>query len=90
MYRRQRVQCNNCGVTGHYFKECEASVMSYGIILLYQGRLLIVRRKHTFSFLEFIRGNYEGSAQLMFLLQTMFQFIPGYVFSCLNNTSNKT
>mgnify|MGYP003336767374 CR=1 FL=1 len=25
--------CNNCGNTGHYYKDCKLPILSYGIIL---------------------------------------------------------
>jgi len=60
--------CNNCGERGHVFKNCTQAIMSCGLILLNHPRLptdpdkvklLMVRRKHSMAYTEFIRGKYE-------------------------------
>ena len=60
--------CNNCGEKGHVFKTCSEPVTSYGLILLDKPiipcdsetvKLLMVRRKHSMAYTEFIRGKYE-------------------------------
>jgi len=58
--------CNNCGVLGHIYKHCKEPITSYGIIAFYidktnQIRYLEVNRKHSLSFIEFIRGHYISS-----------------------------
>jgi 8-oxo-dGTP pyrophosphatase MutT (NUDIX family) len=67
----QRIQpamyCNNCGGKGHIFKFCNDPVLSCGIILLDNSelpakpdsKLLMIRRKDSMSFAEFMRGRYE-------------------------------
>ena len=66
--------CNNCGSEGHLFRSCSLPVISCGIILL-RGifeplilpadpknlSILMVRRKVSMCFMEFIRGKYETS-----------------------------
>jgi 8-oxo-dGTP pyrophosphatase MutT (NUDIX family) len=63
--------CNNCGAEGHVFKKCLESKTSYGIILL-RGMyskltlpidpktvsLIMIRRKDSMSYVEFISGKY--------------------------------
>jgi ADP-ribose pyrophosphatase YjhB (NUDIX family) len=61
--------CNNCGERGHVFKACGKPVISYGIILVDKilpcepksVKTLMIRRKHSMSYTEFIRGKYEVS-----------------------------
>lgn len=68
--------CNNCGERGHVFKTCTYPIISCGLVLLKgpkdpftlpvedtkQVRMLMVRRKDSMSFMEFLRGKYELTA----------------------------
>jgi 8-oxo-dGTP pyrophosphatase MutT (NUDIX family) len=59
--------CNNCGKKGHIFKICNNPIMSCGIILINKPtlpinetyKILMVRRKDSMTFTEFLRGKYE-------------------------------
>lgn len=60
--------CNNCGEKGHVFRNCKEPIISCGIILIDNPtipvdpdsiKILMVRRKHSMSFTEFIRGKYD-------------------------------
>lgn len=67
--------CNNCGLRGHTFKECKDPILSCGIILLRNRdtngpsplpihdinkvELLMVRRKDSMAYTEFMRGRYD-------------------------------
>lgn len=60
--------CNNCGAKGHLFRSCNDPVLSCGIILVESPhlpinpettRLLMIRRKDSMSFAEFMRGKYD-------------------------------
>lgn len=60
--------CNNCGGKGHLFRTCKDPVLSCGIILLdapqlpvkaTDVKLLMIRRKDSLSFAEFMRGRYD-------------------------------
>lgn len=60
--------CNNCGGKGHLFRTCTDPVLSCGIILIDKPNLpvvpsevnvLMIRRKDSMSFTEFMRGKYE-------------------------------
>lgn len=66
--------CNNCGGRGHIFKTCKDPITSCGIILLRDVfepmklpvdprtvSVLMVLRKDSMSYMEFIRGKYEVS-----------------------------
>ena len=69
----QSMFCNNCGERGHVFKTCKLPIISCGLVLL-KGtkepfnlpvtdtedvRMLMVRRKDSMSYMEFLRGKYE-------------------------------
>lgn len=64
---KKTMYCNNCGRRGHVFKSCTDPIISYGIILIDQPnipvshppKLLMIRRKDSMAFTEFIRGKYE-------------------------------
>lgn len=65
--------CNNCGEKGHVFRTCPSPIISCGLILLKGDhdpltlpvldsdkiQALMVRRKDSMSFMEFMRGKYE-------------------------------
>lgn len=66
--------CNNCGKEGHVFRTCKDPIISCGIVLLrgiYEPlklpvdpctvSALMVKRKDSMSYVEFIRGKYEVS-----------------------------
>lgn len=59
------IACANCGDHGHTYRYCHKPVISYGIICFRYTSLgpeyLIVQRKDTFAFVEFIRGKYDIS-----------------------------
>ena len=63
--------CNNCGGKGHVFKTCKDPIISCGILLLREVSepmklpndpslvsVLMVRRKDSMAYMEFIRGKY--------------------------------
>ena len=64
--------CNNCGGRGHIFKTCKDPITSCGILLLKdktepmklpadpsQVSVLMVRRKDSMAYMEFVRGKYD-------------------------------
>tara|TARA_Y100000768_G_C23955111_1_gene672339 strand:+ start:940 stop:1773 length:834 start_codon:yes stop_codon:yes gene_type:complete len=55
--------CSNCGKSGHIYKNCKNPIISYGIMLFkyYNNNLylLLVQRKDSISYIEFIRGKYS-------------------------------
>ena len=60
--------CNNCGGKGHLFRTCKDPVLSCGIMLITSPSLpvssssvnvLMIRRKDSMSFAEFMRGKYD-------------------------------
>ena len=55
--------CNNCGKTGHLFHQCKNPITSTGIIVFRissQNNLeyLLIRRKDTLGYVDFLRGKY--------------------------------
>jgi len=68
----KEMYCNNCGEKGHVFRTCKDPVISCGILLLrgiYEPlklpvdpktvSVLMVKRKDSMSYMEFIRGKYD-------------------------------
>tara|TARA_Y100000816_G_scaffold292515_1_gene288223 strand:- start:9388 stop:10248 length:861 start_codon:yes stop_codon:yes gene_type:complete len=54
--------CSNCGKIGHLFYQCKLPITSYGIILFRINdaniEYLMIRRKDSFGYIDFIRGKY--------------------------------
>jgi len=58
--------CNNCGKTGHMFHQCKMPITSIGIIV-YRNNIeldgeieyLMICRKDTLGFIDFMRGKYS-------------------------------
>jgi 8-oxo-dGTP pyrophosphatase MutT (NUDIX family) len=83
--------CNNCGLRGHPFRECPDPILSCGILLLRNRKspgeptalpldindleVLMVRRKDSMAYTEFIRGKYDPAnvEYVEMLLQNMTQ-----------------
>ena len=62
--------CNNCGEKGHVFRSCSEPILSCGIVLLdapslpvsfATSKILMIRRKDSMSFAEFMRGKYDAN-----------------------------
>ena len=55
--------CSNCGNNGHIFQNCQYPITSIGIIVYRKNingvfEYLMIRRKDTIGYIEFIRGKY--------------------------------
>ena len=64
MNHKNRHICNNCGSRGHYFKHCRLPISSFGVILFRYNKdnvieYLMICRKKTFGYIDFISGNYS-------------------------------
>lgn len=57
------MECANCGLLGHTFRDCRAPVMSYGIVAIKfiedTPYYLLIRRRDSISYVEFLRGKYK-------------------------------
>jgi 8-oxo-dGTP pyrophosphatase MutT (NUDIX family) len=55
--------CRNCGLNGHIYKNCPHPIISFGIICYKieknEIKYLMIQRKDSLSFMEFVRGKYE-------------------------------
>lgn len=56
--------CNNCGNFGHVYGNCRHPILSYGVILFNIDenkipRIVMIERKDSLSYIEFIRGKYN-------------------------------
>jgi 8-oxo-dGTP pyrophosphatase MutT (NUDIX family) len=59
---KNNTYCNNCGKNGHFFQQCKQPITSVGILAFrYNNKslqYLMIRRKDTIGYIEFIRGKY--------------------------------
>jgi 8-oxo-dGTP pyrophosphatase MutT (NUDIX family) len=57
------IYCNNCGIKGHYYKNCRFPVTSFGnLIFRTDGvtpKILMIERKDSLCYIEIIRGKYD-------------------------------
>ena len=57
--------CNNCGKQGHQYHNCKLPITSYGmIVFMYSDKdikYLMIRRKNSFGYIDFIRGKYMAN-----------------------------
>jgi 8-oxo-dGTP pyrophosphatase MutT (NUDIX family) len=71
------MECANCGVIGHTFRECRDPIMSYGIcaVKIIEGapQYLLIRRRDSISYVEFLRGKYRltDQAYIQLLINNM-------------------
>jgi len=101
--------CNNCNSPNHLFFECDLPRISIGIILYYYLNndiyLLLIKRKDTIGFIDFIRGQYElqnlnyvrkllsmmTKEEHFLLLNRSFGFLWNYIwYSDENENQNNT
>ena len=61
----KKYKCINCGKPGHFYKYCLKPLTSYGLLCFRKNikgdnyELIMVRRKYTIGFIEFLRGKYD-------------------------------
>jgi 8-oxo-dGTP pyrophosphatase MutT (NUDIX family) len=61
--------CNNCGIKGHIFYQCKQPITSVGIIVYRLNdagirEYLLIRRKDSIGYVEFMRGKYNIYSKL--------------------------
>ena len=85
MNSKKHIFCNNCGKLGHLFHQCKVPITSIGIIPIRivktlnksssenSVEILIIKRKDTLSFVDFMRGKYaiEDKNYILNLLNNM-------------------
>jgi 8-oxo-dGTP pyrophosphatase MutT (NUDIX family) len=64
MENKKENYCNNCGKQGHIYHQCKMPIISIGAIVFKKrenGEIeyLMIRRKHTLGFMDFMRGKYS-------------------------------
>jgi ADP-ribose pyrophosphatase YjhB (NUDIX family) len=67
--QKSLVACANCGGVGHVYKQCNHPITSFGVICFriafnhesntYMPQYLMVQRKDSLSYVEFMRGKYN-------------------------------
>lgn len=80
---KQNINCANCGGVGHIYKQCNHPITSFGVIcfrLSYNHQkkevapqFLMVQRKDSLSYVEYIRGKYsfENKSYILKLFSNM-------------------
>lgn len=99
--------CRNCGLNGHIYKNCPHPIISFGIICYKidndEIRYLMIQRKDSLSFMEFVRGKYEITDieyikklllnmtinERNMIISDTFENIWNYVWFQTDNNSNK-
>lgn len=66
------VRCNNCGFMYHNIKQCRTPITSNGVIHVHEGKYLMIKRRKTLGYVDFMRGRYaKNPAYLMNLIDEM-------------------
>jgi len=55
----KNVYCNNCGNEGHLYRHCRLPVLSFGVLCIEGEKILMIQRKDSLSYIEFLRGKYD-------------------------------
>ena len=77
---KDNIYCTNCGKVGHIYKNCKNPIISYGVMLFKyinnQWSLLLVQRKDSISYIEFIRGKYSitNTGKLLTILSNITKY----------------
>jgi len=63
MNKNINTNCNNCGKLGHLSHQCKLPITSYGMVVFRKSEkgyeYLMIRRKDTFGYIDFVRGKYS-------------------------------
>ena len=55
------MRCNNCGFMYHNIKQCRTPITSNGVIHVNDGKYLMIKRRKTLGYVDFMRGRYTKS-----------------------------
>ena len=83
--------CNNCDMSGHSFHNCRKPLISNGIIAFRKRKnekkyeYLIICRKHTFGYIDFMRGRYAINNK-NHLMDIIFEMTADEKNRIINNT----
>ena len=82
--------CNNCGNIGHIFYQCKQPIISVGVIVyrinpLNEPEYLLIRRKDTIGYVEFMRGKYTIYSK-MYLMNIISEMTIHEKNNILNNS----
>lgn len=74
-YPISNIVCLNCEKKGHAFKQCKYPINSYGIIAykrtIHGIKFLLIQRKDTIGFIDFVRGKYSNTNDVKLLVEEM-------------------
>lgn len=87
---KSNIICQNCGSKGHHYKRCPNPITSLGIVAYRINKkkeieYLLVCRRNTIGFVEFIRGNYANSD--IDYIQKLFNVMTNYEIELLKTSS---
>jgi 8-oxo-dGTP pyrophosphatase MutT (NUDIX family) len=76
---RSKHYCNNCGNIGHLYRECRHPILSYGVILYDDSikddvKIIMIERKDSISYIEFLRGKYKSYTNIEYIKLLMSRF----------------
>tara|TARA_Y100000991_G_scaffold210343_1_gene191524 strand:- start:859 stop:1698 length:840 start_codon:yes stop_codon:yes gene_type:complete len=80
-YKSKKYICQNCGNKNHHYKDCKEPKKSYGIILYNINKhkkieYLMICRRNTIGYVQFIRGQYINSD--ITYIQKLFDVMSNY------------
>ena len=86
--KKKKYICQNCGNKYHHYRECKEPKKSYGIITYRYDtnnniEYLLICRRNTIGFVQFIRGQYINSD--INYIQTLFNVMSDYEINIIKN-----
>lgn len=67
--------CLNCNCKDHTFKYCKKPIISYGLLAFQKKedivKYIVVQRRDTIGYIDFLRGKYSCTGELCILLEEM-------------------
>ena len=75
---KSKLSCNNCLKSGHMFRNCKSPITSFGVVQFrfnintLEREYLMIRRKHTLGYIDFLRGKYSTQDK-QYILNMMIQ-----------------